>query len=188
MKEFCTAVYKTLLIQLDQIAQTDHPFIHQIENAYIVSFHHWLLVTKKMSAYTFIHEQEEILFFKKIKPLFTSQIEYYNLLYHFELFKPDHSVKKMTGFIAAEKDRLKKFITANGSFYFYYKKGCTHFDAVYFTRAARLSPSLLLKPYNIEPRLVSSHDHLVAQCIALKKYFRRCHSVSINNTLRASGE
>jgi hypothetical protein len=170
MKELCTKIYESLLQQLDHQTTTKDSFTQQIEHSFIVCFNHWLQVTKQLSVHDFKNLREEVLFFKKIKPLFTTHIEYYNLLYHFQLFQPDYCSVKMKDFINAETNRLKKFISAHLSFYIYYKTGASYLDAVYFTQSAVPDSCLFAKVYNINPRFISSHDHLVSTLLALEKY------------------
>jgi hypothetical protein len=71
----------------------------------------------------------------------------------------------------SEALRLEKFIKANQGFYDYYKKGETDKDEIYFRRDnSDFSNFLKARPYDLEHRAATSHDHLIANIIALEKY------------------
>ena len=69
------------------LQQTTDP-LKIIECCFIKSEQYWTLVKNQVSQYRFPSTASEIHFFKQLKPAFTSQVEYYNLLYHVEIFKP----------------------------------------------------------------------------------------------------
>lgn len=177
MIEPCKNIYENLRRRLHQTPAA-LSFTGKIEWSFTTCFQHWITLTQQMEIYSFQNTQEEILFFKHTKPLFTSLIEYYNLLYHFQLFKPDHCATKMKTFISLEKNRVKKFKTTNQSFYTYCNKKETHLDSVFFTRMPIVDHTLLLKSYNTNPRLISSHDHLLATLMALEKYRHWLHTAA----------
>src|SRR5882757_6212741 len=59
-----------------------------IECCFIKSDQYWSRIKTEVAGHRFSSAAEEIYFFKHLKPSFTSQVEYYNLLYHVEIFKP----------------------------------------------------------------------------------------------------
>jgi hypothetical protein len=120
---------------------------------------HWGQIERKMIEYRFESKEEEIEFYKHVKPLFKSHIEFYNRVYHSELFKPVESPGEMKEFWIREQQRLDKFILDNADFFAYYKSGRTDRDAAYFL-------------------LREDVDDLLVTLLALKKY-----SIYIQNEL-----
>lgn len=96
---------------------------------------------EKISAFVRNHEfekvEDEVLFFKQIKPLFYAEVEFYTYCYHIILFR--------TKEIEADKDELKSFYKRqllrreklkkeNPAFYEYVQGRNTYADAQWFTR------------------------------------------------------
>lgn len=170
MKEYCTNMYLSLKEELEQCSKKTSDIKRQIECSFSLCYTYWVTITKTLATYVFPSLEEEIIFFKETKPLFTCEIEYFNLLYHCELFKPCYSKKKCISFFSREKQRLDRFLISENLFYKYYKNGNTHLDEHYFTRTSHVESDILLKSYNLDLRLISPKDHLVSQIMALEKY------------------
>jgi hypothetical protein len=102
-------------------------------------------VEASVADYHFGSVQEEINFFKVVKPLFASKVAYFRLC--------EQSIRGLAG--EEESLRLQEFKNENSLFYDYYKTGQTHSDHKWFTRLAPTS---------------SSHDSLVTQLLALEYY------------------
>ncbi|MBS1564485.1 MAG: RteC domain-containing protein, partial [Bacteroidetes bacterium] len=129
-------------------------------------------VKNEVSNYAFPSAEEEIRFFREIKPAFTSEVEYYNLLYHVEIFKPV-SREELLAFWLRERQRLTDFIREHEAFYQYYKGGETHSDLQYFTRAGSQSARLPeAKIYDRDANATTGYDYLVTSLLALERFAR----------------
>jgi hypothetical protein len=133
--------------------------LREIESCFHISESYWALLRYEVSHYEFASVNEEISFFKKIKPLFVSESDYYSLLYHAELFRAQSSKKDQAIFLQRELKRLERFINENFDFYQRYKNKCTEKDHEWFVRTG--SP---------EERAAASHDQLAASLLALERY------------------
>jgi len=85
-------------------------------------------------SYVFKYERDEINFFKYIKPLFISAMEYYMLLYQAVLFKPSDDKDKLISYWIHELQRAESFYIRHRDFYDYYTSGRTDKDHLYFNR------------------------------------------------------
>ena len=142
----------------------------EIECCYQVCTNYWNAVKEKLAAYEFDTMEAEINFFRNIKPKFTSEIEYYNLLYHSSLFYPP-DIRARKRFWMREAERLNKFTNDNKDFYCYYKTGQTHKDHLYFVRANNKNlEAMKCKPFGVNSHTSTSHDCLIAFILALEKY------------------
>jgi hypothetical protein len=154
--------------ELQDCVKRELSFCSEIECCYQLVTHYWILVKQIIRRYEFENTAEEIDFFKNCKPKFTSEIIYYELLYHFELFRTPEGIKNL---LLREKKRLPRLILAHADFFDYYKKGETYLDDQYFLRCVHK----VKKPENLsvydEETTKSSHDQLIAQFIALEKYY-----------------
>ncbi len=81
----------------------------------------------------FKNKQEEIHFFKHIKPQFIAKLIYYNAVYKIESKKPNET-KSAKKFFETELKKLKKFFDNNLEFYKYYRTNNTFIDDQLFVR------------------------------------------------------
>lgn len=110
--------------------------------------------------YSFESLKDEIFFFKKIKPLFTIEAEFFTYQYHAELFKSnveDDCQQELEIFYQRQLQRMTKFSQNHPFFYAYMQEGKTDNDHLWFIR----------KPGETT---VCSHDKLMATYGAIKRY------------------
>lgn len=133
---------------------------------------YWKLLKDELLAYEFETIEDEIEFFKHIKPLFIGQIEYYRLLLSSVHFRPDENeTEEVRTYWAKQTNRLGKFISENFEICTYIKEGRTDKDMEWFVRGNNTGGNLLhIAVYEVHPGLTTSHDILVGQFIAVEKY------------------
>ncbi|MCM2302652.1 MAG: RteC domain-containing protein [Flavobacteriaceae bacterium] len=115
----------------------------------------------------FIDNQDEINFFKNIKPQLTSKAIYINTLYQIEPHISLLSTNKQQEFYKRELFKLQIFFEDNKDFYHYYKMKHTHFDIFYFLRNKH-NIRLNLDAYliNSDLQFSTSHDYKLALIMA----------------------
>jgi|HubBroStandDraft_6_1064221.scaffolds.fasta_scaffold389734_2 hypothetical protein len=104
---------------------------YEIECCFNISLKYWTEIQMGIDQENFDSTSEEIDYYKTVKPLFKSQIEYYNLIYQAELLRPKKS-PELKEFWIKEQERLIKFIHENQEFYSYCKSWSTLLDEEYF--------------------------------------------------------
>lgn len=75
-------LYQGLQLELQQCRNTLLPEARQTECAYQVSARFWRQLREQLNVHCFSGNQEEIHFFKCVKPKFTSLLLYFELVYH----------------------------------------------------------------------------------------------------------
>lgn len=117
--------------------------------------------------YAFKNQEEEIHFFKKLKPRFSSQLIYFLKVQKIETERPNGSHKVQCEYFSQELDRLKYFFDNNLAFYKYYRNDATHLDEKYFTRQP-YDINLNLDPhvFDHDPSFSTSHDYKIARLLA----------------------
>lgn len=111
--------------------------------------------------------EEEIYFFKEIKPQFYSKLIYYLKLFTIETRRPTGSTAAEEKYLQKELNRLKHFFDDNLDFYQYYRSGATYLDKKYFIRGKtdiHLSPDTYY--YSADPKFSTSHDYKVSRIMA----------------------
>lgn len=124
-------------------------------------------VKRIISKSAFKSDSEEILFFKEVKPQFTSKLIYYNMIYKIEMKRPNGGNRILKKYYHNELLKLKAFFDNELEFYQYYRSGSTYLDYKYFQRG-KFDIKLTLDSYYFEADITfsTSHDFKVAQILA----------------------
>jgi len=112
-------------------------------------------------------QEQEINFFKNIKPRFTSKLIYYNAIYKIETKKPHGGERIIKKYLNNELDKLKRYFDNNLDFYRYYRTGSNYLDIKYFTRG-KFDIKMALDSFYFEAdhAFSTSHDFKVAKILA----------------------
>ena len=117
-------------------------------------------------------KQDEIDFFKTIKPGFESKLKYHVALFDLEKHKPYGCPIAQRKYFEGKLTEINNFIHSNIDFYTYYKSGATHMDDLYFVRKAHNTILTLdLCDFDIDLDFRTSHDHKVSQVLAHEMLF-----------------
>lgn len=144
---------------------------------------------KTVINYHFKNNDEEIHFFKELKPQLMSKIIYYNSIYRIELNFPNGSDDVGRQYIGNELNRLTAFFDKNLIFYQYYRINSTYMDEKYFLRG-KPDIRILVDNFNFEtdPQFSTMYDFKVAKILAnelLRIYLvNRIHSLDKNERRR----
>jgi RteC protein len=135
MKDQCHQLYEKMLAEIG-FRRHHSPIAAQwIEDCFQISLKACHELDEMTGKYIFTDLQEEIWFFKVMKPQFTAQMEYFTLLYMAEVFAPDDDLQRVT-YWNHELKRSRDFFSKHQSFYQYYKLGRTEYDPAWFVRAS----------------------------------------------------
>lgn len=131
MKEFAGELYVTMQEKLEEVDQSAKDSIVK-ESSYIdIVKSHTYGLKNYLYQYEFSSREEEIHFFKKIKPKFVSLLLLHNELFEIEVSRPLEKEAIIKHYV----DGIQKgqaFINANMEFYRYYHLGSTYLDSKYF--------------------------------------------------------
>ncbi len=163
-----------LLTAIGSQSASDGPEMERIEACFKSSLECWGKVRKLAQEHGFSGYGEEIHFFRNVKPLFTSYIEYFTYCYHALLFTPAHDILELKQFWKWELSKIERFRENNRDFCLYIRQGSTDRDEEYFLRSsqtmavrARLPLGLL---QDTDAGMVTSHDQLVTLIGAFDLY------------------
>lgn len=119
---------------------------------------------------SFNDENEEILFFKTVKPQFRCFQIYYLGLQEIIFKKPKGDKEILKKFYGDEIQKICSFHCYNQHLYNYYYSGATEMDAQLFLRKVEEHPHWLLKPkLERDERFSTPADYLVAKILAMEK-------------------
>jgi len=149
------------------------------------NFQNWILVAINLcaSAYNELREslvkngfnstEEEIHFFKVIKPNVLGEYLFYSKLFEIKTKMPVASIKKQKKFLINMIFQGQQFFKENNEFYQYYRSGSDHLDDKYFVRTKTICS---INPYHIAVDLFfsTSHDYTLATIKANERIIAYC--------------
>jgi hypothetical protein len=152
--EYC---FQAILIFQEALEKLRHYFIQQKE----------------------INKEDEIQFFKKIKPQWTSKLIYYNEYYNIEQNKPTGTKKTIKKYYNKQIKKINWFFIENHEFYKYYNNGNQRLDDNYFLRNHQdIKLSLDSFFFTVDKSFTTIYDYKVAQLIAYENLQKQLIEVS----------
>jgi hypothetical protein len=115
----------------------------------------------------FANEEEEIHFFKYIKPQIQCYLVFYSVLQEIESSKLHMSDEELTNLIDKKMRMFRHIMRENIDFVKYYTSGLNHLDKLYFIREPKLSViSRHTTAMLVDPEFNTSHDQVAADILA----------------------
>lgn len=176
MRKYAGQQFSFLLLDLAACKAKEMLHIKETESSFNICKSYWLKMEAVLSKHQFNDSQEEIEFFKIIKPRFIAEIEYYNLLYHAEALRKLLNPTEEVPFWTKESLRLEQFVNENEVIYTYMKDESSYNDEVYFVRRRKILNHFLVSVHHLDPLTSTSHDHFVSTIIALERYVEYAHN------------
>ena len=171
MKENYLKYYKDLKCAVEKIEIAESAELDKLEAWIKCSVFHWNRIKERTIITQFENEEEEIIFFKSIKPAFTGKIEYYTQRYQAYLFYPDADKFSNDNFWLLEIKRIAKFYNEQQEFFKYYLADETWSDYIYFLRRNNGCNDLKqARIYDFDEKMSTSHDWLIAKHIGYCQY------------------
>jgi hypothetical protein len=133
-----------------------------------------------------ISAQDEIVFFKEVKPQVLGFLLYFNKIHTLELKRPNGSYNTLKDYYENEHRELTMFYDKNLDFYQYYRSGSEYMDEYYFTRG-QFSHDLCIESFHfiIDPDFSTGYDYKVAKIIC-NEMLRIYHNKKINSLEKQS--
>lgn len=167
MVHFVSELNKKLNVQLQTIDLEETNPINKAQKS-IVCIKSTLSKLKTFILnYTFKNDEEEILFFKKIKPGILSQLIYYAKLNNIESKRPIGSFEIQQNYLLCELEKLTSFFHNHLEFYRYFRMNSTFLDDKFFVRGREdLHLHLDNLMIYVDPDFSTSQDYTVAKIMA----------------------
>ena len=122
-----------------------------------------------ISSYAFDSREEEVRFFKEIKPRFYSRYIYFVNVYNYLMKQPPGGEEALRAYINVQLGDIKKFFDQNLSFYQYYRAGASQQDQEYFTRGG-FNVHIELEDFEEDEQYSTSHDYKLSKIMANEKF------------------
>src|SRR5262245_35047871 len=115
----CRLKYKSIKREIDRQA-SQLTELKWIEWAFSFSVRAWFGIEKLINQHRFPNQQDEMEFYKRLKPQFAGLIDYFQLLYKSALFIPE-DITDRSAYYEGELENCKELIG-------WYKDGCRYYE------------------------------------------------------------
>ncbi|WP_345742776.1 RteC domain-containing protein [Aquimarina aggregata] len=152
---------------LDALESKTNDILHSAEQGIKISKRALKNIRALIVDSEFDSAQEEIQFFKEVKPKIYSKLIYFVRLFSIESKRPRGSNKNQIKYLNNHIDKLQVYFNDNLEFYHYYRRNATSLDEQYFLRGKtdiRLFPDTF--HCFTDEKFSASHDNTVATIIA----------------------
>ena len=153
---------------LDALESKTNDILHKAEQGIKISKQALKQTREFVVDSHFKTNQEEIHFFKEVKPKIYSKLIYFVKLFNIESKRPRGSNKNQVKYLNGHIDKLQIYFNDNLEFYHYYRRNATSLDEQYFLRGKtdiRLFPDTF--HCFTDEEFSTSHDNTVSTIIAL---------------------
>lgn len=167
MLSFANQQFQALEKELAELQQDSDSIIQESERSIDAILRSIDALKNHLLSHPFESIAEEVLFFKQIKPKFTSKLIYNIELLKIESRRPIGSFKAQQKYLLKQLAKLESFFEDNIEFYQYYRSGNTFLDDKYFVRNVfdiRLHQDAYVFDY--DSNFSTSHDSKVARIMA----------------------
>jgi hypothetical protein len=134
MKKFTEHLYQDLQVALQEIADLNENQLIKSERSRIAAQKSLLKLKAFIVCYTFKDANEEILFFKEIKPKFLSELIFHREVYFAESRKPVGDAKEQVKHCRRILENINQYFERYHFLYLYYQKKRSDMDEQYFLR------------------------------------------------------
>ncbi len=120
-------------------------------------------------AYEFASVEEEIIFFKILKPKFLSKLIYHQKVFNILTHLPLSTIGDIKVYYVTQLSKINDYYKFNDEFVMYYRSQATAFDEVYFLRKEPDSWLLLsVEGYETDMNFTTIYDHKISKIIAFE--------------------
>jgi hypothetical protein len=161
-------LYKSIEQQIEKSTLESTDELKWIERSFGMAMKTWVNIEETASNYQFLNRQEEIYFYKTLKPGFTGLLEYFTLLYKSAVFQPEDSTKR-SAYWKHELMNCRESIST-------YTSGCLHYEQqqsetdIHFLQQNNQQPLLFGLNASRLNVTTTSYSHSRSRLIAMKRY------------------
>lgn len=167
MIDYCHTIINELDDRINELTYEPNNSLVAYENAIVLVLQKLEEIKKYIKRNGFKDDDEEILFFKQLKPQLVSKLIYFNAIYKIETKRPRGGDKTIKKYLNVELSKIKRYFDANLEFYKYYRTNSTHLDNKFFLRGKHdIKLSLDTYYFEADHNFTTSHDYKVAKIIA----------------------
>lgn len=175
MVKFTSSQYASMTSELNNIAAEAVNMLQKSERSYAIARQVLNEIKSFILNYSFKDPEEEIRFFKEIKPEFTKELIYHREVYEIEAAKPVGNTEMIVRHYQTAIERVRLYFDRNQEFYNYYQRDKSDLDEMYFLR--NNDHSHIDNTVEIDQRFCTVHSQKLSKLQAFElvnNYLQRC--------------
>jgi len=169
MEQFTAKLFAQMNSELLEIAANAENKLQQAERSFRSVEKTIAKLKEFISGYTFRDVEEEIRFFKEVKPEFQKELIYNEEILFIESNCPVGSNKARKLFIERTLSGIQAYFEKHSFIYNYCRSGDNTYDATYFVRNPKPIPLMPDSYSDIDPVFSNPHSYKVAKLKALEE-------------------
>lgn len=167
MSEIYNHLYEDLEDKLRMIDLEEDNILKKSEQSFQTALQAINQLRDDLQQKPLVSQNDEISFFKEIKPKFISKLIYHLSVFNIETNKPNGGIKVRRKYYQNELDKLKRYFDNNLEFYRYYRTHGNYLDHKYFVRGKQdIRLTLDSFFFETDPNFSTSHDFKVSNILA----------------------
>lgn len=168
IQELSSKLLKQLEQELEQIACQSKDPLEKLTSALKPIRQSLQKLKNHLNEHPFTSKEEEIKFFKYIKPDFYCWQIYYTELYTIETDMPRSDASKQAVYFEQELRYIERFFHQYQFHFQYYRLNATELDSLYFLRGVEVQSVLLPNVPDVDPSFSTSSDYLFSKIKAFE--------------------
>ena len=167
LDKFTSSLYNEMENSLNGICERETDTLQRLKLSSRIILSSIARLKKFIAGYDFINAGDEIIFFKNIKPKFSSKLIFYQKAYEIQLYLPIVPMPDIKNYYLKELQKIGTYFIENKELLSYYRSNSTLFDEIYFLRKKPDSWLLLsLDDYETDLDFTTFYDHKISKIIA----------------------
>lgn len=169
LQEHVSQLQRQLVADLEQLSFSSNQPLDKLTGALRLIRQSLNKLKKDIEVHPFKNAQDQIEFFKYVKPSFYQWQIYYTELYTIETGFPIADTEKQTAYLAQELRYIERFFQQHAFLYQYFKLDANELDNLYFIRGEDIESVLLSNVPEVNPGFATSGDYLFSKFMAFEK-------------------
>lgn len=169
ISEFTIGLYEEMEMNLAEINSKDSAYLQNSRLSSGIILNYISKLKAFVNNYRFLSKEEEINFFKHLKPKFYSLLIYHQKVVRMLSHLPLTTLNEIKNYYLNELKKINEYINNNDEFVIYYRSQATSFDEIYFLRKEPDSWLLMnFEDYETDLNFTTIYDHKISKIIAFE--------------------
>ncbi len=169
VSEFAVSLYEEMELSLSEINYKDTDYLQSSRISAVII----LNSISKLKAFVldreFTSKEEEINFFKRLKPKFYSKLIYHQKVISIQSHLPLAPLNGIKNYYLDELRKINDYISSNQELVTYYRSQATSFDEIYFLRKQPGSWLLMSsEDFDVDLNFTTIYDHWISKIMAFE--------------------
>ncbi len=166
MLQFTSCLKKEVDAEIEKIECSETCMINKSLEASRILIEAFARLKEFILSYEFKNDDEEILFFKVIKPTLCFRLIYYRKVYNIEMNRPI-GIDKQREYLNEILESINRYNAKRLDFIRYYRSCSSHLDELYFLRGKSYAEQYLeTSHYEFDPQFSTNCDFKVAKILS----------------------